>query len=233
MLAHLSKWPASMRVSSYWLVAATVYAVILNLALRFSEGLSVLFLLLGTVALTLWFGGLCIAGLVQGIRQRRAPGRAFGWLLSPLAMVAVLCAVIWLVWQAFGLLPWRAVGTTDFQPVSTATTRDGKWRAVHIEDLSGGPMTGTGKDIYVVGPTSRRLLFKDRVFSAECVQNVNARWVGPRTLRVDFTSGDAPAISGLQPEPHIPWFHGRSDEMKKLDPVNVTEDRHLVRGNLC
>ena len=233
MTAHPSKWPASVRLSSYWLAAATACAVILNVALRFSEGLSVLCLLLGTVALTLWFGGLCIAGLVQGVRQRRRPSLALGWLLSPFAMVAVFCAALWLVWKGFGLLPWRAAETTDFQPISAVTTRDGKWRAVHVEDLSGGPMTGTSDDIYVVEPSSRRFQFKDRVFSAECVQNVTARWIDPRTLKVEFTSGDAPAISGLQPEPHLPWLHGRSDEMKKRDPVKVTQVRHLVRGNLC
>jgi hypothetical protein len=148
-------------------------------------------------------------------------------------MVSALCTVIWLVWQAFGLLPWLAVATTDFQYVSTVRTPDGKWRAVHVEDLSGGATTGASEDIYIVGPFSRRLLFKDRVFSAECVQGISARWIGPRTLQIEFTSGDAPTINGLQPRPHIPWFHGQSDEMKKLDPVTVIRLRHLVRGNLC
>jgi hypothetical protein len=205
----------------------------LNVALRLSDGIAVLLFLSGAFTLTIWLGGLLVFGLVQAWRTRQTLKVALKWVMCPLVVLFTLGLAIWLIWAAFGLLPWQAIASSDLAPVASLTSPDGKWRAAYVEDLSGGPMTGTGEDVYIVRQGSRKLFFKDRVFSAECIQDMSIRWIGARTLQIDYSTGDSPLVDGLQRGGNIPWFHGQDDEEKRIDPVHVVQVRHVLRGGFC
>jgi hypothetical protein len=89
---------------------------------------------------------------------------------------------------------------------------DGGLEAVFAEDLSGGPATGTSMDVYIVAPGHFPRLV-DRVFSNECVHDVQLRWLSPRALQVNYAVGADIHEDTSRATPSVwwaPWLWGKS-----------------------
>ena len=226
-------WPAYSRASLYWLIGAAICAMSFGVALRLIDAtLLTLPLVLAALVLTIWFAVVVAIGLWWAWKLRPQPRLVVGAIAAPPVAIALLVVSIWITWRAFGVLPWTTDRSRDFEVVAALPSPDGKWRAVYVEDLSGGPATGVGEDVYVAAAQSRALLLKDRVFSAECVQGVKLRWIGPRVLQVTYETGD-PVADGLLPPRPLPWFFGADDERKIADPVKVVQLRRMQNHDGC
>ena len=211
-----------------------VCALLLGISARCFESLGPLPLLLLGPVTAIWFLVLVGSSLRSAFRYRSHLPTAAGCLLTPVLAVIAFVLTLGAVWRTWGVLPIPVDKTTDFQIDQTLSSPDGAWKAVQVEDLSGGPATGTSTDVYLTRQRpGSALFFKDRVFSLECVQDFQIRWIGDRTLQISYSVGDAPPIDGLQPSTPLPIFHNQQDEWRVMDPVKVVEARHVIHGNLC
>lgn len=100
--------------------------------------------------------------------------------------------------------------TTDIH--NRLRSPDGKIEALYAEDLSGGPATGVSEDIYVVHAGQFPRL-ADRVFSNECVHNLNMHWTGNRRLAISYSVGSEIHEHQGRDDPQTwqyPWLWGES-----------------------
>ncbi|GAO38168.1 hypothetical protein SCH01S_09_00150 [Sphingomonas changbaiensis NBRC 104936] len=107
----------------------------------------------------------------------------------------------------------------------------GALTAIYAEDLGGGPATGVSEDVYIVdGDRFPRVA--DRVFSDECVHNLQLAWEGSASLRIDYdVSQDFHEDTDRHGPNGLPlWLWGRSP----AQAINVHLVRHLTPpGNGC
>jgi hypothetical protein len=196
-------------------------------------GLGILALFPLGLAVLLSFLALIGTSIVCGWRNRRDLRLALTALAAPFVSLGLFLLALSVVWRGWGILPWTTDKTVDFALDQTLPSPDGVWRAIYGQDLSGGPATGTGFDVYVVHGTPNTLFYKDRVFSAECIKDLQMQWIGPRTLRISYSIGDTDLSEGLLQPPPIPFFHDQQDVWKQTDPVKTVEVRRIVQGSLC
>jgi hypothetical protein len=237
VIPKFDDWLPCYRHGTVWLSSALACAALLGIAARVSEGLGPLAAFFLALAVALSFLVLVGTSIFGGWRNRRNLRLALLALATPFVSLGVFVFVLWAVWRGWGVVPWSAGGPFDFVVDQTLPSPDGAWRAIYVEDLSGGPMTGVGEDVYLVHGTAKTLYFKDRVFSAECIRNLEMRWIGPRTLQISYAAvqfGDFPLEDGLLKPVPIPLFHDQQDEWKQVDPVEIVEMRRIVvNGSRC
>jgi hypothetical protein len=107
---------------------------------------------------------------------------------------------------------------------------DQRREAIYAEDLSGGAATGVSEDIYIVEP-ARVPRIADRVFSRECVRDVQIAWEGPKILRISYTAAAGLHYAPKPDAPFIwaPWLWHNS----AASAVQVRVVQSVVPGNSC
>jgi hypothetical protein len=232
-LAKHNRWLPCYRHGAWWLAIALLCTLLIGVSARASESLGPLAIFpLGLLTIG-WFLLLVASSLCSAWRSRRDIATASACLFAPIASIAGYVLVLAASWWTWGALP-TLDRTNVFQVEQTLPSPDGAWQAVYAADLSGGPMTGTSQDVYLLRQQpGSALFFKDRMFSLECIQDFKMRWIGRRTLQASYVDGDQYPNGGLLPREHLPLFHDRQDEWRFTDPVKLVEVRRIVHGNLC
>lgn len=234
VIPRYGRWLPCYRHSAWWLGAALLCALVVGYSERASESVGPLAVIPLGLLTIVWAGVMVLSSLWSAWQSRRDARVVWACLIAPFVSVALFALTLAAVWWTWGVLPFPVDKTTDFQIDKILPSPDGAWQAVYDEDLSGGPATGVSEDVYLVRQhPGAALFYKDRVFSIECIQNLQMRWIGPRTLEVGYIVGDQTPTAGLQPQKHLPLFHHWQDEWFFNDPVKVIERRRVVHGNLC
>jgi hypothetical protein len=90
--------------------------------------------------------------------------------------------------------------------VKTTKSPDGSFTAANVENTEGGAAVGTSFEVYVfTGSLPTRS--SDRVFSDECVNDVQVTWLGPKELQISYGARPGHETAGNA----CPWWtFGRS-----------------------
>jgi hypothetical protein len=79
-------------------------------------------------------------------------------------------------------------GKNELHIMNRVKSPNGALTAAYVQSTPGGAALGTGEDVYVFRGNSPAG-YKDRVFGAECVTDIKITWLGPRELRIAYTTG--------------------------------------------
>ena len=237
ILPKFSRWIPSYRHAVYWLGFALACFTLYSVLIRTDPAGPWLGIPLGFAVLAS-FATLIGSSIFSCWRLRRSGRLALTALAAPIIGITVLVFVLATIWVLFGVTAWSSEGTDDFSVVQVLPSPDGSVKAIHAEDLSGGPMTGTSEDVYLVGASKfpakpTFLAYQDRAFSIECIHDLNMRWTAPHTLQIDYSVIDGSRKDKpFGPQP-LPIFHGQQDDWKRTDPVKVIVFKHVTPGPFC